>query len=178
MHLCPWNGVVDASNFTLLAVFKTDASIQKPLALGSDDLPGHSSFASLGSAESIYAIVAKNFVLANGGITAYASDDRAVAVSYQVPSENGPLSFIRTSDGQPVSPAKVYCMLFNTDPEGARYPDELAVNGGDSDHFSLCQISTGNESVVIYNASETKSDAEYIWETCEDIYIYIRISPS
>ena len=47
MHLCPWNGVADASNFTLLAVFKTDASIQKPLALRSGDL-GHSSFASLG----------------------------------------------------------------------------------------------------------------------------------
>lgn len=70
------------------------------------------------SAESIYSILAKNFVLADGGVTAYASDGTAVAVSYQVPSENGLLSFIRTdlSYGQPVSPAKVYCMLVSFEP--------------------------------------------------------------
>jgi hypothetical protein len=33
--LCPWNGVPDANNFTLLAVFKTDFNVQKPLALSS-----------------------------------------------------------------------------------------------------------------------------------------------
>jgi len=33
--LFPWNGVPDANNFTLLAVFKKDSNVQKPLALGS-----------------------------------------------------------------------------------------------------------------------------------------------
>jgi hypothetical protein len=46
--LCPWNGVPNANNFTLLAVFKTDTSIQKPLALGSSVFPGFSSLAWLG----------------------------------------------------------------------------------------------------------------------------------
>lgn len=33
--LCPWNGIPDANSFTLLAVFKADSNVQKPLALSS-----------------------------------------------------------------------------------------------------------------------------------------------
>jgi hypothetical protein len=36
--LCPSNGTPNASNFTLLAVSKTDPSVQTPLALGSNGL--------------------------------------------------------------------------------------------------------------------------------------------
>ena len=36
---CPWNGVANADNFTLLAVFKTDNGTREPLALGSNRLP-------------------------------------------------------------------------------------------------------------------------------------------
>ena len=46
--LCPWNGVPNASNFTLLSVSKADNSVQKPLALGSNGLPAPSSVAWLG----------------------------------------------------------------------------------------------------------------------------------
>jgi hypothetical protein len=46
--LCPWNGVPNASNFTLLSVSKTETSVQKPLALGSNGLPAPSSVAWLG----------------------------------------------------------------------------------------------------------------------------------
>jgi len=45
---CPWNGIADADNFTLLAVFKTDNGIREPLALGSNGLPDPSSLAWLG----------------------------------------------------------------------------------------------------------------------------------
>jgi hypothetical protein len=46
--LCPWNGITNADNFTLLAVFKTDNGIREPLALGSNGLPDPSSLAWLG----------------------------------------------------------------------------------------------------------------------------------
>jgi hypothetical protein len=45
---CPWNGVANADNFTLLAVFKTDNGTREPLALGSNGLPDPSSLAWLG----------------------------------------------------------------------------------------------------------------------------------
>ena len=45
---CPWNGVPNSSNFTLLSVSKADTSIQKPLALGSNGLPAPSYVAWLG----------------------------------------------------------------------------------------------------------------------------------
>jgi len=46
--LCPWNGVPDASNFTLLAAFKSDNNIRKPLAIGSNVLSNSSDYAWLG----------------------------------------------------------------------------------------------------------------------------------
>ena len=46
--LCPWNGVPNANNFTLLAVFKTDDNVQKPLVLGSTIAPSFSSLAWIG----------------------------------------------------------------------------------------------------------------------------------
>jgi hypothetical protein len=46
--LCPWNGVPNANNFTLLAVFKTDDNVEKPLALGSTIEPGFGSLAWIG----------------------------------------------------------------------------------------------------------------------------------
>jgi hypothetical protein len=45
---CPWNGVPNANNFTLLAIFKTENNIQKPLVLGSTIEPGFSSLAWIG----------------------------------------------------------------------------------------------------------------------------------
>jgi hypothetical protein len=45
---CPWNGVANADNFTLLAVFKTDNGIREPLALGSNGQSNPSSLAWLG----------------------------------------------------------------------------------------------------------------------------------
>ena len=47
--LCPWNGVKNADNFTLLAVFKADnGRIREPLALGSNGLPNPSCVSWLG----------------------------------------------------------------------------------------------------------------------------------
>ena len=138
--LCPWNGVPDASNFTLLSVSKADASIQKTLALGLNGLPAPSSVAWLGviilfvrwqrpgflmtvltshiwnaSAESIDSIVAENFVLTDGGITAYAPDGGLVGVSNSVATENGWLSFLLPDEGVTVAPAEVYCELVGSE---------------------------------------------------------------
>jgi len=46
--LCPWNGVPDANNFTLLAVSKSDTKIRKPLAIGSNVSSYSSNYAWLG----------------------------------------------------------------------------------------------------------------------------------
>ena len=46
--LCPSNGVPDANNFTLLAAFKSNTTIQKPLAIGLDVSSYSSNYAWLG----------------------------------------------------------------------------------------------------------------------------------
>jgi len=166
--LCPWNGIPDAANFTLLAVFKSNNSIQKPLAVG---LPDPSSLAAplLGSAESIDSIIAQQFVLADGGITAYGSDGSLAGVSSPVANISGQLSFPDPDNGATSSPAEAYCALFNTSPHGAEYPLTLAVNG-DGVNFSLCQSTTSDEFIVIYN-SVNITNSGYNAETCVAIFI-------
>ena len=129
--LCPWNGIANADNFTLLAVFKADNGIREPLALGSNGLPGPSSLAWLGvfillffqnycvnmpfmmmqSAESIKSIIAKYFVLTDGEVTAYGSDGSLVGVSNRVANNSGHLSFFRPDNGATGCSAKAYCEL-------------------------------------------------------------------
>ena len=46
--LCPWNGVPDADDFTLLAVSKSNTNIRKPLAIGSNVSSYSSNYAELG----------------------------------------------------------------------------------------------------------------------------------
>ncbi|KAI9444487.1 hypothetical protein H4582DRAFT_1806987, partial [Lactarius indigo] len=126
------------------------------------------------STESIDSIVAQNFVLTNGGITAYGSNGSPVAVSNPVATENGLLSFLLPDEGVTITPAEAYCELFNTSPHGAEFPFTLAVNGGDSDHFSLCKSSTSDEFVVVYNAVEASSeDAGYEWATCTAVQVHV-----
>jgi hypothetical protein len=129
--LCPWNGVPNADNFTLLAVFKTDNSIRKPLALGSNGPPDPSPLSLLGvfmllflrndgadmpfmmiqSADSINSTIAKYFVLTDGEITAYGPDGSLVGVSNQVANNSGQLSFFGPDDGAKGHSAKPYCEL-------------------------------------------------------------------
>jgi hypothetical protein len=129
--LCPWNGITNADNFTLLAVFKTDNNIREPLALGSNGLPDPSSLALLGvfmllflrndganmpfmmmqSAESINSIIAKYFVLTDGEITAYGPNGSLVGVSNQVADNSGQLSFFRPDNGATGYSARAYCEL-------------------------------------------------------------------
>jgi len=128
---CPWNGVANADNFTLLAVFKTDNAIRKSLALGSNGQPDPSSLAWLGvfmlpffrsdganmlfvmvqSTESINSIVAKYFVLTDGQIAAYGPGGSIVGVSNQVANSNGQLSFLRPGNGRTSHSTNVYCEL-------------------------------------------------------------------
>jgi len=53
-------------------------------------------------------IIAKNFNMVDGGITAYGSDGRIVGVSQDVPKENGFLSFLLPTHGAGASPTRVY----------------------------------------------------------------------
>jgi len=73
------------------------------------------------SAESMKSesIIAKNFTMVNGGITAYGSDGRIVGVSQEVPKENGFLSFLLPAYGAAASPARVYCELVS--PKGLTF---------------------------------------------------------
>jgi hypothetical protein len=63
------------------------------------------------SAESMKSIIARNFVMVDGGVTAHGPDDGIVGVSKYVPKENGLLSFLRPDNSTTVSPDKVYCKL-------------------------------------------------------------------
>ena len=63
-------------------------------------------------------IVAKNFTMVDGGITAYGSDGGMVGVSQEVPKENGFLSFVLPAYGEAASPAKVYCELVSLESLG------------------------------------------------------------
>jgi len=116
-------------------------------------------------------IIAKNFTLVDGGITAYGSDGEIVGVSHEVP-EDGLLSFRIPIYGVVPDPAKVYCELVSTSPHGQEFPYRLLVNGGES-HLSLCQRSNSDQFVVIYGAFESSSTTVYKWETCADVYIYV-----
>ncbi len=136
---CPWNGIANAHNFTLLAVFKPDNGIREPLALGSNGLPNPSCLAWLGvfmllflrnyganmpfmmmqSAQSIDSIIAKYFVLTDSEITAYGPHGNLVGVSNQVANTSGQLSFFRPDNGTTGHSAKAYCELvsfFNGSP--------------------------------------------------------------
>jgi hypothetical protein len=171
---CPLNGTPNpASHFTLLSVSKADSSDQQPLALGLNGIPD-SSTSWLGTANSIDTIVAETFFMLDEGITAYASDGSFVGVSNLVPSGNGLLSFQHPYGTLEIKIAQIYCELFNTSPNGALFPDTLAVNGADSNSFSLCTSSTSGEVLVVYNATEAGStDAGFVWTTCTAVDVYI-----
>jgi hypothetical protein len=129
--LCPWNGIANAHNFTLLAVFKKDNGIREPLALGSNGLSDPTSLAWLGvftllflrndganvpfmmmqSAQSINSIIAKYFILTDGEITAYGPHGSLVGVSNPVANNSGQLSFFRPDNGTKGHSAKAYCEL-------------------------------------------------------------------
>jgi hypothetical protein len=64
------------------------------------------------SAESMNSIMAENFVMVQGGITAYGSDGSIAAVSSGFPEENGWLSFVGTEN---MTPTQMYCELVSSD---------------------------------------------------------------
>jgi len=70
------------------------------------------------SAESIDSIVAQNFVLKDGGITAYASNGSLVGVSNPVATENGWLPFLLHDKDVTIAPAEVYCELVSSELDG------------------------------------------------------------
>lgn len=63
------------------------------------------------SNDSIDSIIAQQFVLTDGGITAYGPDGSLVGVSNPVANESGQLSFFIPDNGTTSSPAEVYCEL-------------------------------------------------------------------
>ena len=63
------------------------------------------------STNSIDSIIAQQFVLSDGGITAYGSDGSVVGVSNRVANESGQLSFLIPDNGTTILPAGAYCKL-------------------------------------------------------------------
>lgn len=63
------------------------------------------------TAESIVTILADNFVLVDGEMTAYAPDGDLVGVSKTVPSENGLLSFRTHAGNLEIEVTDIYCEL-------------------------------------------------------------------
>ncbi len=74
-------------------------------------------FMMMQSAESINSVIARNFVLTDGKLTAYGPDDSIVGVSNQVANNSGQLSFLRPDNdtihhrNSGCYSAKVYCEL-------------------------------------------------------------------
>ena len=54
------------------------------------------------------------------------------------------------------------------------YPFTLGVNGGDKDHFSLCQSRTSDEVLVVYNVSGADSQ---VFDPTTCIPVFINIVP-
>ena len=52
------------------------------------------------------------------------------------------------------------------------YPFTLGVNGGDEDHFSLCQSSASDEVLVVYNVSGSDSQV-FDTTTCTSVFVNI-----
>jgi hypothetical protein len=74
------------------------------------------------SAESMdsESIVARNFVMADGGVTAFGFDGNMVGVSKPVAQEDGWLEFSHPDEnGATVPPAKVYCKLVSCNKLGS-----------------------------------------------------------
>ena len=132
-------------------------------------------------------IVTQYFDLVNSGINAQAPNSGTVFLSSTVESESGLLSFhpASLSDGPA---AEIYCeavrsktlisgkvlnlekcVKLNTDPEGAEYPNSLAV-GSDSDDFSLCESSTSDAYVVIYTPASDPGDE---WDGCTPVIVHM-----
>jgi hypothetical protein len=63
------------------------------------------------TADSIVTIVAEDFLLTDGGVTAYAPDGSFVGASKAVPSQNGLLSFQHPYGSIQILIAQIYCEL-------------------------------------------------------------------
>jgi hypothetical protein len=70
-------------------------------------------FMMMQSAESINSVIARNFVLTDGELTAYGPDDSIVGVSNPVANNSGQLSFLRPNNDTIYhrNSAEVYCEL-------------------------------------------------------------------
>ncbi|KAF8261719.1 hypothetical protein EI94DRAFT_1809856 [Lactarius quietus] len=170
--VCPSGGSANASNFTMLAVSKTNTSDQRSVGLGSVGLSLLGSVGWLAATDTINNLLAENFILTDGQIAAYGSDGSPIGVSSPVPTANGKLGFNNAYDGVQIVPGEGYCELFNTT-YGIGYSDILAVNGGDSENFSLCK-GIGNEDLVIYNpVNEAEDETGFNFTTCNAVVIHI-----
>ena len=104
---CPaWDGVAKA---TLLVVFNENPDTRKPLVLSlspnGQPIPSPNTFLGASNIDDNYqgrtdrgsalSIVAKDFVLTDGGTTAYAPDGDLISVSELVANENGQPTFFR-----------------------------------------------------------------------------------
>ncbi|KAH9976072.1 hypothetical protein BJV74DRAFT_798726 [Russula compacta] len=168
---CPHDGVQYAPPFTLLAVDRTNTSDQEPLALTAK---GTLTPTPLTDDESSNTIIAKNFTMKDGGITAYAPNGSVVAVSDGVHAEISVITFTLTNNATAVPPGKEYCRLINSGFEGAQFPDELAILvHGESKNFALCHFLHEAPILTYRDAGLNHKSVGFSWAGCKGVYVYM-----
>ncbi|KAH9997762.1 hypothetical protein BJV74DRAFT_794877 [Russula compacta] len=86
-------------------------------------------------------IIAKNFSMKGGGITAYGQNGSIVAVSDGSHTEISVITCTLTNNATAVPSGKEYCRLFNSGFEGAQFPDEpIILVHGENRNFALCHL--------------------------------------
>ena len=134
------------------------------------------------------------FTLIQNGMFAYYQNGTFAGASQPVPNEDGLLTFKRGIANLPVAVAQIYCDLVSYELRISRsmrksnfetrqptntygddtYPFTLGVNGGDEDHFSLCQSSASDEVLVVYNVSGADSQ---VFDTTSCTSVFVNIIP-
>lgn len=135
------------------------------------------------------------FTMTQNGIIAFTQDGAILSTSQPVPNKNGLLKFKRGVANLPNPPAEIYCDMVSCELRISRsmreskfethqptqntyghdaYPFTLGVNGGDGDHFSLCQSRTSDDTLVVYNVSEGGPESpDFDPTTCTSVFLNI-----
>ncbi|THH20155.1 hypothetical protein EW146_g1167 [Bondarzewia mesenterica] len=150
------NGIGTVLNFTLLAQYDNNTSIQKQLVLGGN---GNSTatVSYLGTAETIPTPEGQNFTMTDSGLTAQAVDGNTVPKVSSNVNSGGFLGFLAESDSAPTSPAQIYCELFNTDPNGSPYAYPILAVNSDADNFLICNSTASSQQNVVLGPVQTSA---------------------
>ncbi|KAF8267664.1 hypothetical protein EI94DRAFT_1801380 [Lactarius quietus] len=157
-----------ATNFTMNAISKANSSNLQKLALGASSPAKSAAVAPLLTETSALCLFGDVFNMADGKMTAFASDGSVAGTSNSVPSLNGVLQFNRPVHGSTNVPVDVYCKVV-----ASENTTLLAMNG-DPNNFSLCDESSSDAVLLVYKAGQAGSmETGFNWETCVAVNVTI-----